>query len=296
MTYRFNVSHHNADATLQKTLDEIRDEYLADGALGPRSVEDALRTAARSAMRSPLSMELVAHAADGVIAIGDWIVDDQSPATSDLKAQCQAELPQLRAGQILLLGCNTAVTKAGQDAILHVAKVFRTKVAGSTVPLYSRHFGNCGLLATGVLAYQDELPPVADPSKNMAARFAEFDQKPGLGLSEVLGDLQGETFEEATRAWQLSSRKWPLRKLANTHELQSCFEFIDPRFAAAPGLLALPEREYLLPADDSGMLFHRLTILISGYLARVYPQGQPDGLVLHATQPLLVTCPPGTPI
>ncbi len=293
--FRLNISHTQADSALQETLDQIDGELLVERALGASSVEATVKKVVRRVGGPAFSVELVAHAKDGVLGLGEWTVDDQGTTVQDLKQRWAAELSRIRAGQILVLGCNTAATTAGQNALVHLQDVLGAKVAGATVPLYARDFDAGGLIAMGVLADSTSFPNPIDASREMERWFARFIPRPGLDLQNVLGDLRRETLRQATSDWRRTypTRRWPLRLLADEAELRSCFQHVVPTFASAPGLLALPERELVAPVAGEADRYHRLTILLGGYLARVYPRNQPGGVLLRAPSSLHDKLPAG---
>jgi hypothetical protein len=295
MMHRLNISDRNADAALQETIDRIAGAILVERAVGAASVEFAIKDATLHFSTDALSVDLVSHATDGVLGLGEWTVDDQGSMAKELRDHCAAELPQLQAGGIRLLGCNTAVTLAGQLAIQHLADVFQTEVSGATVPLYARDFGPDGLISTNVLADSSSLPKISDASGNMQAWFERFDPGPELKLSKMLDDLRQESLPDATRDWRRthSTRRWPVQQLLSEYVFRSCFELVIPTLAAAPGLLALPERELLVPIADADDRYYRLTVLLGGYLVRVYRRSRPSSLILRAPLSLLGVLPTG---
>ena len=284
---RLNISQASPDATLQQVQDRIDGEWLVTHALGPDGVEGVLdahaRCATLAARARGVSLDLIAHARRGVLQLGSWTVDGQG-ASGELHRTCAGILAELELRAIRLLGCNTALTTKGQDAMRRLHALFGVPVFGTKVPISARDFDATGFLADAVLTNQDHLPPIAPPNIQSSSVWRHR-----FGVVPPSGDPDGdalrlETMAEVLRDWTqtLPALRWPIREL-DREAFDAVIAAAEPVPAWAPGLLALPELEIVAPSGAEGARrFHRLTVLLDGFWLRIYPRGRADGVLLHA--------------
>ena len=280
------VVAEQADAETTTTLDNIDGEQRVTGALGVEGVEGRI-SALRQRVNPPAcAVDLIAHAYDGVLVLGSWVIDAGEQAGTALQARLGAgALSELR-----LLGCSTSRTAAGQAAMLHLAAVFQIPIFGTTVPLYSRDFGPSGLISPGVLEDHGNLIPIEAPFSDatVGSWFERFAPYTDHSFEQIIGDLIPETLDEIRR--KVKCAQPPTRALLRLRATERAFVFghLAPRLATAPGLLALPEAEVLFPVDpDPGATrFHRLTIFFGGRFVRLYPRAAPRGVIVHTTSAL----------
>jgi hypothetical protein len=286
--YRLSIGPSSPDTAVQQVLDVIDNEVLVADALGRDGVQGVLEGWSRRANRawSAYSLDLVAHARRGVVQLGDWSVDGGDKAA--LLRQCMQNLPGVTLSEIRLLGCNTAVTEGGQAAMRALADVFGVPVKGTLVPISSADFSPAGFSATAVLAVHNRLPQLRRPTLADAGAWLGRFERLSASSSEL--KLRRESLSDAIRDWTHTrpQLRWPIRQLAQS-ELAEVLAHAEPGVFAAPGLLALPDVELVVPVEsDLGMLrFHRITVLLDGLFLRVYPRDLPEGVVMTAHEGLV---------
>lgn len=282
---RVNISHTSPDATVQQVLDQVNHEHLVVDALGEHGVQGVIgRLARRSPAPAPFSLDLIAHARRGVLHLGDWSVDGNG-TTAALHGACRDELAGLALAEIRLLGCNTAITSEGQIAIRSLHRLFGVPVLGSKVPISARDFDGAGFRAEAVLTDQDNLPAPSGPTLQRAGEwFVRFEQLPGQTLQSILPRLRREELSDVLRDWTRTRAqlRWPIRQLTHA-QLDAVLVHAMPELRRAPGLLALPELELVVPLDGGfgAPRYHRVTVLLEGHWLRLYPREHPDGIVLR---------------
>jgi hypothetical protein len=295
---RINVSIASHDPVLALAMAKIGDEVLVDGALGDRGVEGVVkqRLLAGAAQPGGCTLDLIAHAANGVLLFGDWSIDAEDRDQIDprlLHSWAPRKLESIR-----LLGCNTAVTEAGQKAMRHLAEVFGVPIFGTTVPLFLRDFDAGGLSSRGEFTLRETpaLEPVEAQVSDAAVErwFAWFDPVKGQDINEVFHRLRHETLDEATLAVRRTPPRyrWSVRRFTAEDRQRLLAQLVaKPELATAPGLLAVPdwqqrdrEFEALFPAGTSleGPPFHRATFLFGGRFVRIYPVDTPEGMILRS--------------
>jgi hypothetical protein len=282
------------DPVLKETLAKIRGATRVTTVVDSRGVEgvfdDAVGTARPTSMMCTL--DLIAHAKNGILQFGGWVVDAHEQDSAKLSELWGARKPDM----IRLLGCNTAATKPGRAAMEHLANVFDRPVYGATDPLYARDFDENGLTekAQVLLAANGDNNKsglVEDPHSDATVErwFQRFDRIEGAHFMDPLGRLRPETREDATRDQRAAEPpgSWPVGYFT-ADDLERLLAELVHEIAEAPGLLAVPDFEALFPArsSDRASRFHRVTILLGGRFARVYPIDYPDGVILRAKRAL----------
>jgi hypothetical protein len=282
---RISVSHTSPDTPVQQVLDKIDCELLVVGALGDDGVQGVLTAlAGRCPAPSPFCLDLIAHARRGVLHLGDWSVDG-SATTTALHSACTGDLRRLALVGIRLLGCNTAVTRDGQAAIRSLHEIFAVPVLGTKVPISARDFDGAGFRAEAILTDQDNLPPTSGPTLQSAGEWlGRFERLQGQTLQSILPRLRRESLSDVIRDWARTrvQLRWPIRQLTRA-QLDAVFGHVLPELVRAPGLLALPDLELVVPVtnDFGSPRYHRVTVLLDGYWLRVYPRDQPEGVVVR---------------
>lgn len=283
--FRLSISHTSPDTTVQQVLDKVDNECLVVDALGGDGVQGVIDCWSRRARSwDSFSLDLIAHSRRGVLHVGDWSVDGNGKSRL-LQQVCAEQLKALNLREIRLLGCNTAVTRGGQDAILALAEVFGVPVKGTRVPISADDFGADGFLANALLSDHRRLPRLAPLTIQAAGEWlARFQAVAGLTVESIMSKLRRESLSDAIRDWSRTrpQLRWPIRQLSRG-ELDELLSHVEPELAHAPGLLALPDLELLVPIEgDFGVpRYHRFTVLLDGLWIRIYPRDQPDGIVLR---------------
>jgi hypothetical protein len=92
----------------------------------------------------PRSLDLLGHSTSGhhLLRLGSTPIDMLDPACARFfRAQAAADLmSSLGIGAVRLLGCQTAVTDAGQRTIRMLSRALRMPVYGTLVPLLGSHW------------------------------------------------------------------------------------------------------------------------------------------------------------
>jgi len=291
---RVNISLLNPDPALAQVLDKIDGEARVSGAF-PTSVSGrttaidpgvvgVVRTERARAPKLTVAVDLIAHAKHGVLQFGNWVINDTEQASTQLLQAWEVLSPS----EIRLLGCNTALTAAGQAAIRHLKTVFGVPVYGATTPLYARDFGSQGLIVDGVLVECDNMPaplPSAVSDEIVNQWHERFNFVPGVNVSGLRNALRAETLDEAMQLWTTAPEadRWSLERVAPDRDIDALFDSLGPGFVTAPGLLATPEFEWLYAAGSlRGVpMFYRVTALLEGTFLRIYVNGYPDGVLFR---------------
>lgn len=283
--FRMCVSHTSPDTTVQQVLDKIDSEVLVADALGSDGVQGVIEGLfRRKPWHASFSLDLIGHARRGVVQLGEWSVDG-SGKSALLQQACADQLAKLKLREIRLLGCNTAITPGGQEAIRDLHRIFGVPVKGTRVPIAAGDFGPYGFLADAVLSDQDHLPPLAPPTFQAAgAWLGRFREVTGYTAASILSRLRRESLSDVIRDWSRTrpQLRWPIRQLGRA-DLDAVLAHAAPELAHAPGLLALPELELVTPIEDDfgAPRYHRLSVLLDGHWIRVYPRDLPDGMILR---------------
>lgn len=290
---RLNISHSNPDSILTKALDAImppHDEFRVEGDMGTDGVEGVIKGVLRQGSNADFVMlDLIAHASsDGILQLGAWAVSSGQQLAISLR-----KLPALKLCGIRLLGCNTAATDAGRDAMRFLAGQFRTCVWGATGPIGAKHFTSDGFIDSTILTCDEDLPPPSptppEPSSFAAIALRRqrwllrFTSLNDLTLDRAIGSLRLETLAEASgdRILARADLRWPVTEV-DAADFRMLFDCVDPSLASAPGLLALPDCEIVTQVPMLGVpRFQRVTILLGGAFLRMYPRDRPEGIIVR---------------
>ena len=98
---------------------------------------------------TPTTLDLMGHSTSGhqLLRLGRTPIDMLDPRVARFFRTLHADglLPRLRVAAIRLLGCETAVTDAGQRTMRMLSRVLRLPVYGTLVPLMKQHCDGDGL-------------------------------------------------------------------------------------------------------------------------------------------------------
>ena len=283
------ITQKNADEALRAVLERIDEEIATTGALGRNGVEGVIVGASNRAVPpTRLGLDLITHSHKGVLHVGDWVVAN-SDGTQQLLNRCGAILNRIPIEQVRLLGCNTAVTPTGQQAIqdlvLSLSNAYpNITVFGSTSPLSAEDFDHQGFVSDGLLVDQDHLPMLPATTANSVTTWFTRLVKLTDDVAMLRPRLERESRMRVFADWAstLPAFRWSIRSL-DRPTFDACLTHMISRPAVVRGLLAMPEIEAVTPV---GQQFQRMTLLLDGHVARVYPKNVPGGVLLVADQDL----------
>ncbi len=253
-------------------------------------------------------LDLIGHAYEGVLQLGTSAIENDPSRMRVFAKTCKSALQALRVTKVRLLGCGTASTPAGRDAIRALKTALENEqlpgidVLGTTVPISSHNFDAAGLKSTfkGIVSRKNlPIPGLANfmaAARDEDAAWAErrdmsfklFRQiLPGASLPELMRGLTPESLDEILRERDRSpcNRPWEVRLMHMIPgDLSPIQAVLLPGCAVAPGLLAGTEVELLVPASRThGQMFYRLTVLLDSSFVRIYLPEEPLGRLLPVT-------------
>ncbi len=145
-----NVSASPTDGELTRLVERVASHRPVEQLVGLRRLLDGLLCCPATRPGSaPRTLDLLAHStADRLLQMGSSVLDPRQPAIRRLFEQMARDevLPGLGIHAVRLLGCETAMTHAGQDAIRALTDILGVRVLGTVRPVYAAHFGATGLL------------------------------------------------------------------------------------------------------------------------------------------------------
>jgi hypothetical protein len=247
-----------SDAILNETLMRVDGESH----VGPDEVSgliDLLNTRPGG----PFLLDLIAHAGDGVLSFGKWKIAAQDPSWDRVATDAAGKI-----GGVRLLGCYTALTEAGQQAMYFVKAKLKVDVRGAFTVVSAGDFDKLGFQKFNLLREVGELHDPEEITEEMVA--SEFKRLPRLHTQMTLNALAGLLHEHPSPV-ELPDSAAPLR----LEDLLA--SVVAPQIRTAPGLLAAPEGE-ILYRTASGI--HRATLLLKGSLLRLYPRNYSTGVLL----------------
>ncbi len=289
---RINISLVDPDPILEMVLDKIDDEARVAGAFPTTDDKAGVSgiVSSRNKPGLPVAIDLIAHAYEGVLEFGTW----QITSTDQISIMLEGEWKNRSPSEIRLLGCNTALTTAGQAAMRHLKSVFREKntdvrVYGAKTMLFAYDFGPEGFQTDDELVEVDALPEAIDPpflSDVVDRWFARFPPVGGPTTISVLrNSLRTETFDEARAArikpWV--ENRGVVQQSPSDSGIDDLFSEFGGSIVRAPGLLEHPDSEQLYPAGfvNGERVFHRVTTFRGGAFVRVYTRDFPDGVLVR---------------
>ena len=145
-----NVSASPTDGELTRLVERVASHRPVEQLVGLRRLLDGLLCCRGTRPgRAPRTLDLLAHStADRLLQLGSSVLDPRQPDVRRLFEQVARDevLPGLAIREVRLLGCETAMTHAGQDAIRALTDILGVRVLGTVRPVYAAHFGATGLL------------------------------------------------------------------------------------------------------------------------------------------------------
>jgi len=262
---RLNVSGKPADPELQLIQREMQKvELVRDRS----DLEHFLATLAAKHGGPYETLDLIAHSdgRDRLLRLGTWLIGDEAE-TDRFVANVEPSVQKLGIRQLRLLGCYTACRPAGQSTIRRLAHGLGFNVYGAYSVLNQFCYDEKGINSYGEesLACQQSFVQCVE-ADSVGRR---------LGARVSLAGLRPESVTAARRAQVVLDRRQfaGVRALIEGEEAHT-----------APGLQMLPDATLLAPSDTVG-LHHRMEVLDDWKLVRVYPSGQPHGVIARVKDP-----------
>jgi hypothetical protein len=281
-----NISLDQPDATLEETqkkidlLSQVGGAFRTTNAATKKVVDGVLETVQAEPNTSyPCQLDLIAHAREGVLHFGEWVIAPKEGAGSRIVSA----LGPHAINQIRILGCLTAELD-GIAALKHLCSVFKCRIFGTTTLIGAKHFDSSGFVHPELL---DEIMPTSTKTSNanVSALFAQLDSVASTSINNLQHETQAES--SADRLSHVEMDRWSVRiATPHTSPTQILGSGVhDVR--ELPGLLQLPDRETLFPAPPvSGTpRFIRVTSFFAGQLLRLYPVGKPAGVLVRPERP-----------
>lgn len=276
---RISIVTSHPDAEVSRLQALLGDHLQADG----RSTLEVLLGQLVYACSEPapvsMTLDLIGHAtADGLLRIGDWVIDgESSTVTAFFRGIAELDvLPKIGVTALRVLGCSTAVTTRARGTLKILSELLGLEVYGTLGPIYSLHYDASGfshqwrfLLSAASEPYALQPPPHSAPADERAPlatrRSLDIDALPVVPVR--------------------AARAWP-RHLLGHEDARAVLALIDrAQGAQMPGLLAIPSLELALPSHREGHC-HVAELILDGQFVRVYPDGfdQP-GIVYPVSAP-----------
>lgn len=285
---RMNITVVEPDRTLARSITRIAQVYRVRDASDVHAVVQAANSSQR-----PLQLDLIAHARDGKLHLGQWEISASETASEQL---FQGLAPGTLAA-VRLLGCFTGHTVAGRRAMRHLKRGL-TEQLGNSIRVYgtrnligARDFEQDGFRVDRepLLIEHDQLPAGdLEAIRDEAAWFSVLESLDAPFPSA--SQLQLESGDEARAdAATYKPVKWKVEESRPGHgSIDDVLANRDSEPWRDPGLLQLPDVELLFPVGSitGAARFVRVTSLFEGRYVRVYPIGWPEGILFRTRQPL----------
>lgn len=172
---RIHVSASPADGELARLIERVADSRPIERLAGLRHLLDRLHRCRGCVPRAGRrTLDLLAHATpDRLLQLGSTVLDPRRPGVRRVFEEMARDsvLPRLGIHEVRLLGCETAMSRAGQAAIRALTEILGVRVVGTTRPLYAAHFDATGLRARyeAMLCDADCLPDLR-PARALPGR------------------------------------------------------------------------------------------------------------------------------
>jgi hypothetical protein len=187
-------------------------------------------------------------------------------------SQVQSRLHDIGITQVRLLGCLTACTDAGREAMFALREVLRMPVLGTTE----------------VLSHDNFTMGAFDPASLTGKLFSTEDSQdvptclPGLpgNRKDVLGVFDLDTSDEFSPKdlVRLAGLRTVLSPMREATRLQLKEAVGDEIGKSMPGLLAIPTWQYHVPVDDARRgAFHLLQILFDWKFVNIFSKRMVKG-------------------
>ncbi|HEY4240523.1 MAG TPA: hypothetical protein VGM88_11945 [Kofleriaceae bacterium] len=236
------------------------------------------------------TVDLINHSIDGVLQFGDWSVNGIAVGvgTSSAGAWVTGTHPK----NLRLLGCITAITQAGANAMTKLAaQLPGVTIWGTTVPLYGGDFISSGLdpkfnvvtttplvlLPAVIVEAFVEKKASPEPTKLEVVRdwFERFIHE-HRSLDEVAADAAVSAKPtHATAPW--------VQRVESGATLADLLAGYSSDTARAPGLLAQPQLDIYVPVRAGSHEYARVSYFFNGHMIRIYPCDAADGVIAYRT-------------
>ncbi|HUJ58727.1 MAG TPA: hypothetical protein VLX92_09550 [Kofleriaceae bacterium] len=231
---------------------------------GRDELEAALARASKA--QTWRALDLIGHATpEGVLQLGDWVIDTADPEVVAWWRGAGCELERLGIDELRLLGCSTAISARGRATVAMLADVLGLEVYGTRAGVFSAQFQRDGFSQVWrhVLLPASQLWPRSEPPRS--------DQR-ALELAE----LAAEPLER--------ERTWPV-VIATRDEAEALLALVrSDEGAAFACAVDPPVGEIALPADEPGA-YRRIELVLDGAMIRVFPRDRPHGIGFPVTDP-----------
>ncbi len=257
---RISIVTSHPDAEVSRLQALLGEHLQADGRSALEQLLGSLLYAGSEGAPAPKTLDLIGHAtSDGLLRLGDWVLDGESPTVSSFfRGIADHEvLPRIGVCALRLLGCSTAVSTRARTTMKILSELLGLEVFGTTAPIYSLHYDETGfchrwrfLLSAASAAPSFSVQDAGTPKPTR--RSLDIDALPTVANDDV--------------------REWP-RHVVSGEVARALLELIDrTQGAQMPGLLAIPSHELALPSAHPERC-HIAEVILDGQFVRVYPDG-----------------------
>lgn len=106
-------------------------------------------------------LDVIGHSCSrGFLVIGTWVVDDSPQTAASFSELLRPSLKQVGVSTIRLLGCSTARTERGRNAMRRIAQVTGCDVLGTRRYISRRDYAPSGFASDDTLISADGARPV----------------------------------------------------------------------------------------------------------------------------------------
>lgn len=245
-------------SSVDRELDAIR--TTVSSFVSVSGVADLARVLHQRSLRGePVAvLDAIGHSrSQGFVVIGTWEIDDSSQTAAAFSELLRAPLQRLGVRTIRLLGCSTATTQRGSNAMRRIAQVTGCTVVGTKRYISQHDYGAHGFASDDVLVDADGVSPIsadrvgfsASNALDVALASTELAMGPGLTKERPLLPVN-ETVANDIMRFVDGSRSWNI-----------------------PGLLAEPSPIVLWSEHNT---IHRIEILLDCHVVRAFTLDQND--------------------
>jgi hypothetical protein len=145
---RLNVVGDVADRELDAIRNRLKTFELVSGLDDTLAV---LRACSHRGDRTEV-LDAIGHSrCDGSLILGTWLLDDSPQTAASFRELLCPVLCQLGVRTIRILGCSTAVSERGRNAIRRIANVTRCAVFGTKRYVTQHDYAACGFISDDAL-------------------------------------------------------------------------------------------------------------------------------------------------
>ncbi|TMQ27878.1 MAG: hypothetical protein E6J90_01480 [Deltaproteobacteria bacterium] len=261
---RLSVVSGEPDLDLQHIAQVIGQGVAIDGRDGLALLLDRmLDEVDRSSVVAAKTLDLIGHTrtAAALLALGDWLIDGDDPATVAVFCSLAERevLPRLGVHTLRLLGCDSASTPEAQATLCRLSELLGLEVCGASQLLHAGHYETGG--------FGDHWRFLLVSASELRHRASHVIARPGSPHPRIL-DLA------ALPAVELSAHAGAYPRCVVTEQAAQRILQLVHRSAGAPlpGFSALPSIELALPSRRSGA-YHIAHLILNGTFLRFYPDG-----------------------